>query len=95
MFGDRAPAAPAAEAAAAEAELSAAEPPQAEDDWADIANTSITAGRKMYIADAMVRKFWCLDGLSQMNGHAHTCVSSTHAQQYGVADLRRATGTRS
>ena len=35
----------------------------------------------------------CFDGLSQMperNGHAHTCAPSAHAQQHGVADLRRA-----
>ena len=42
-FGDRAPAAPAAGEAAAEAELPAAAPPWPDGDWADIVNTPITA----------------------------------------------------
>ena len=58
MFGDRALAAPAAGTAAAEAELPGAEPPQPDEDCADIANTPATAsGRRMHITDAMVRKF--------------------------------------
>ena len=53
-----APAAPAAGAAAAEAELPVEEPPQPDDDRAGFANTPPTAsGRRMYIADAMVKKF--------------------------------------
>ena len=98
VFGDRAPVVQAAGTAAAEAELSAAEPPQPDDYWADIAITPITAsGRRMCITDAMVRKFGASMGCPQTperNRHAHTCVLSAHAQQYGVADLRRATGTR-
>ena len=43
VFEDRALAAQAAGAAAAEAELPSAEPPQPGDDWANIANTPITA----------------------------------------------------
>ena len=96
VFGDHAPAAQAAGTAAAEAELPAAEPPQPGDDWTDIANTPITAsGRRVYITDAMVKKFGVMMGCPrcQNDRHALRRVSSTHAQQYGVADLCRAAGT--
>ena len=50
--------------------------PQPDDDWADIANTPITArGRRMYITDAMVKKFGASMGcprLPDRSGHAHT-----------------------
>ena len=83
VFGDHTLAGP---AAAATAELPAAEPSQPDDDWAHIANTPITgSARRMYITDAKVKKF----------GSSMGCVSSAHVQQYGVGDLRRATGTRS
>ena len=92
VFGDHRSAenpAPAAGAAAAASGLPAAGAPRPDGCWADKANTPITvSGRRMYITNAMVKKFPCLDGLSQMPGrsrHAHTRVSSTHAQQHGVA----------
>ena len=44
LLGDHAPAAKAAGTAAAKKELQASEPPQPDDDWADIPNTSRPAG---------------------------------------------------
>ena len=93
VFEDHPPAlivalAPGASAAAAEV------PRLDDDDWADTANTPITAsGRRKYITDAMMNKFGASMGCPRC-GHAHTCVSSAHAQQCSVADFRRATGTR-
>ena len=73
VFGDHALAAPVAGAAVAEAELPAAEPPQPDDDWADIANTPITgSGRRTYITDAMVKKFGASMGCPRCQNGAGT-----------------------
>ena len=93
VFGDHAPAAQAAGTAAAEAELPAAEPPQPGDDWTDIANTPITAsGRRVYITDAMVKKFGVTMGCPRcQNGtgtHSDSCrarMLSSMASQTSVA----------
>ena len=93
VFGDHAPAAQAAGTAAAEAELPAAEPPQPGDDWTDIANTPITAsGRRVYITDAMVKKFGVTMGCPRcQNGtgtHSDACrarMLSSMASQTSVA----------
>ena len=60
--------------------------PQPDDDCADIANTPITAiGRRMHITDATGRRFGASMGCPRdRNGHAHTCLSSAHAQKYGA-----------
>ena len=64
VFGDNPPVqggASAAGASAAAAELPAAEVPRPDDDWANIANTPITAsGRRMHITGEEVR---CFGGL--------------------------------
>ena len=79
VFGDHAPPVPAAGAAAAEAALPAAEPPQ-HDCWADMTHTPITASRRrMYVTNHSQRaqdvrhqsqpageEVRCFDGLSQM-----------------------------
>ena len=100
VFGDHPPAevdAPGARAAAAAAELPAAEVSWPDDDWADMVNTLITASRQDVHRRCDGEEVPCLVGLSQMperSRHAHIRVSRTHALRYGVADPRRATGTR-
>ena len=77
VFGG-ATAAQAAGTAAAEAELSAAEPP--DDDWANIANSPFTAsGRRMFITDAMVRKFGASMGCPRCQNGTGTHMRVEHA----------------
>ena len=100
VFGDHEGAedpAQAPETATAAAELVAVEALRPHDDWADKANTQVTASvRRMYITDAMVKKFGASMSCPRcQNGAAtHTLVSSPYAQQHGDADLRRATRGR-
>ena len=93
VFGDHAPAAQAAGTAAAEAELPAAEPPQPDDDWADIANTPITvSGRRLYITDAMVKRFGasmscprCQNGTGTHSNACRARMLGSMASQTSVA----------
>ena len=93
VFGDHAPGAQAAGTEAAEAELPAAEPPQPGDDWTDIANTPITAsGRRVYITDAMVKKFGvpmgcprCQNGIGTHSDAFRSRMLSSMASQTSVA----------
>ena len=93
VFGDHGSAAQATGAAAAEAKLPAAEPPQPGDDWTDIVITPITAsGRRVYITDAMVKKFGVTMGCPRcQNGtgtHSDACrarMLSSMASQTSVA----------
>ena len=93
MFGDHAPAAQAAGTTAAEAELPTAESPQSGDDWTEIANTPITAsGRRVYITDAMVKKFGvtmgcprCQNGTGTHSDASRARMLSSTASQTSVA----------
>ena len=70
-----------------------AEPPQPDDDWEDIANTPIIArGRRLYITDAMVKKFGATKGCPRcQNGtgtHYNACrtrMLSSMTSQTSVA----------
>ena len=88
VFGDPASVVRADGTTAAEAELPTAEPPQQVDDWTDIANTPITAsGRRLYITDAMVKKFGVTMGCPRYhNGQARTQM---HAERVYSATWRR------